>query len=135
MDNMSSKQNRNDRCACNSGKKYKICCINKANIVSKMEEYSAQSRELYNICCDNGCENLVDPTNWILNQDKMRMAWEKFKGEIKSDVFMNNNCFTTYMDFMYNTYPPNFGNKIKECYANNVDFDGANVFVQLGGKI
>ena len=72
---MNSKQKVNDKCLCDSGKKYKNCCINKKtsnvisenitnnldsnfirqNIINDMENYANKSQELYNICCNEDC--------------------------------------------------------------------------------
>jgi hypothetical protein len=114
--------------------------IDKQKLKIKMEIMNNVSKELYNKCLtDPGCENLVDPVNWIYNQDKMRTMWEMYKPTYKdqSNLFkmcIANNNFSKYMDFMYDTYPIGFGNKLKECYNKNIPFDGAQEFYSLSNK-
>ncbi len=133
----SSKQKSNDKCLCGSGKKYKKCCKNELiSIRNKMEEYSNKADELYKICINDGCDNLCNPTIWIFNQDKLRDSWEKYiKSTENLPEFiknsMLNNSYSNYMSFMYNTYPIGFGNKLKECYNNKIDCDGAEIFYKL----
>lgn len=132
---MSSKQKVNNRCLYKSGKN---CCM-KNNLTTQMENYYDESHKLYKRCCEDRCDGIVDPVNWIFNQDKMRVMWETYKQDVenKTEIIKNamlNNSFSKYMDFMYDTYPTGFGNKLKECYDNKINFDGAKIFYNLKNK-
>lgn len=142
---MSLKKKENNRCFCGSGKKHKNCCkiLNEEktndkllNLMIQMNSYADTAQELYKKCIDEGCNDCIDPNNWILNQDNMRDCWEnyKLKLEISPDFFRNvmlNNSFSNYMSFMYDTYPIGFGNILKEFYKNKIDCDGAMIFYNL----
>jgi hypothetical protein len=140
---MNSTQRVNEKCLCNSGKNYKKCCMNKTpqdtrllHIKEQMEYYSKKSNELYKACYDEGCNGIIDPVTWIFNQDKMRHAWETYKMNTEKSPenlrnVMLNNSFSKYMSFMYDTYPPGFGNKLKKCYDKKINFDGAEWFYNL----
>jgi len=55
----------------------------------------------------------INPATWIFNQTKMRTTWEKHKIAFDNlspvGVIMMNNPFSNYMKFMYDNYPPGFG--------------------------
>ena len=110
-----------------------------STIISEMQNYAIKSQELYKICCNEGCEGMICPTTWLFNQDSMRNTWETYIKNMdnKPDFFRNmmlNNSHSKYMLFMYDTYPPGFGNKLKECYDNKVDCNGAEIFWNLKKK-
>lgn len=110
--------------------------MEKQNIITKMEDYHDKSKELYKVCCEEGCENVINPILWIFNQDKMRYMYELHKKNIETQkepfkTIMLNNSLSKYMKFMYDTYPCGFGNEMKRCYDNNIEFDGANIFIKL----
>ena len=50
---MNNKQNRNDKCNCNSGKKYKHCCYSKDQVVSFTESPSKSGLEMMIIDKEN----------------------------------------------------------------------------------
>ena len=138
-----TKQKVNDKCLCGSGKKFKKCCINKTKeeillLMQKngneetrllMEKNGNEAHELYKICCDEGCDGLFDPVIWILNQNKMRCAWENYKLKLENEPeffknMMLNNSLSQYMSFMYNNYPSGLGDKLKERFnTTEVPFD------------
>lgn len=94
-------------------KQYKKDMNQKADIANKLYK-KALSESIEN-------KNLLDPVQWIFNQDKMRKAWEDYLLILndKPSAFKNimiNNSFGSYMQFMYDTYPPNFGKQLKEQY-------------------
>ncbi len=100
-----------------------------------MEEISKTANELYNDV-KRDCPSLPDPTQWILNQANMRMAWEKFyhttvkKSEpLQSMIF--RNPYSKYMRFMYHAYPPGFGVEIIQAYKEGRPFEGAVVYQRL----
>ena len=67
----------------------------------------------------------IDPVTWIYNQDKLRNTWEKFTEKsndlgIYTPILLDNE-FSKYMKFMYDSFPPGFGNLIKETISSNMD--------------
>ena len=104
-------------------------------LIQQMKKYGDKSEKLYQICLDDFCETVLDPTTWIYNQTGMRKSWENFKEEIiktkNIGKLMLNCSFSKYMKFMYDTYPEGFGDAIKNCYENNLDMDGAEIFHKL----
>jgi hypothetical protein len=107
-----------------------------SNIITDMQNYAIRSEELYKICLNEGCEGIIDPTTWLFDQDSMRYTWEKYIEEFenKPDIIkdmMLNNSYSKYMLFMYDTYPPEFGNKLKECHQKKIDCNGAYIFWKL----
>ena len=115
------------------------CQQSKDDVIKKMEEYGKKSEDLYKICVEECCDDLPDPITWIHNQDKMRSSWEDYNKDMSSmpDLMRNmmlNNSFSTYMSFMYDTYPDGFGRELKYCYDNNIVCDGAEIFIKLTSK-
>ena len=111
----------------------------KDDIIRKLEEYGKKSEELYQICVDECGDDLDAPISWIFNQDKMRSSWENYNEKMASmpELMRNimlNNSFSTYMSFMYDTYPVGFGKEFKYCYDNDTVFDGAEIFIKLTNK-
>jgi len=41
------------------------------------------------------------------------------------------NPYSKYMRFMYESYPPGFGDEIRRCFAEGKPFDGAVVYYHL----
>lgn len=104
-----------------------------------MKNYEITARKLYEQCIAEDCKGLVDPIQWIMNQDQMRMMWEKFvskfdhtSNKIITDVLLNNK-FSDYMKFMYQTYPAGYGNKLLEGFRKGGWVDGAEIFFTLRG--
>ena len=89
--------------------------------MTKLKQTADKAEELWAVCQDDGCDGLPNPTNWLYNQDSMRTMWESSK-ETQNNIFMElmfNNSYSQYMDFMYNNYPPGFGNKIRKCHKEH----------------
>lgn len=104
-------------------------------IRTRMEEISKTAHELYN-GVKRDCPSLPDPTQWILNQAVMRAAWEKsyHSAAKKSEPLQSmilRNPYSKYMRFMYNAYPPGFGDEIIQAYKEGRTFDGVAVYYRL----
>jgi hypothetical protein len=52
--------------------------------------------------------NIVDPPNWLFNQDKMRSMYEDSIDKPFHPLNMNNEL-KEYMKFMYNSFPSGYG--------------------------
>lgn len=85
-----------------------------------------------NICDEDTC--LIDPVVWISNQDMMREIWENFKNDCIGEMLINNS-FGTYMQFMYDSYPPNFQNETKRRIDEFGCMDGAEIYYDLTKKL
>mgnify|MGYP001318068589 CR=1 FL=1 len=101
----------------------------------KLEIMNDVSKKLHLECINDKCE-AIDPVNWIYNQDKMRDAWEKFKLDFNNKPeFIKNimlqNSFGRYMGFMYDNYPPGYGNEFKNCINKNIPIDGLKIYNEL----
>ena len=100
----------------------------------EMETLICKAEELYKVCLN--VDEILDPNNWLYNQDKMRTIWEQYKlGLANMSKFMRkgmlNNSYARYMEFMYDNYPAGFGNKLLECYDNNLDCNSIEIFNDL----
>lgn len=115
-------------CQKNDWKKHKQCCFFKNNsfmdvveklTVEKMNEYADRSDVLYkNLSEEMSIENSYlppCPNIWILNQDEMRKRWKVWKKIPSEQPF--ENSLTLYMNYMYEKYPPGYGNAIKRAFA------------------
>lgn len=80
-------------------------------------------------------QELPNPTNWIYNQNKMRGAWDNMRKEFAQNKLLKemmlNNSFGRYMEFMYNSYPPNFGSEIIRCEKEYGYCDRSKVYYNL----
>jgi hypothetical protein len=92
-----------------------------------LEDTFKLADEYYADAIKNG-SNVLDPEKWIDNQDKMRFLYEKFKNvtsEFKSmegfDNELSKNASYKYSNFMYEFFPPNYGNEFK-CWVDNFGF-------------
>ncbi len=94
-------------------------------LTSIMGKISEHAKVLWKRAIDEGCENLPDPSNWIFNQDTMREMrddWcaQKIKHTNSLLQFAySDNSFSDYMKFMYEHYPPQFGNTIIRLYQHS----------------
>ena len=107
----------------------------KTKIIKELVDKYDASEKLYNICVNDGCEDVTDPQNWLHNQDQMIDNWQKFKITCESqgpsgDELLNNS-FGKYMNHMCDTYPLGFGNRVLENYNNKVQSDGAEIYYEL----
>lgn len=84
---------------------------------------------------------LLDPSEWIANQTTMRTMWEKHETYLKTkntciSIFLRNNKFAEYMQFMYSAYPEKFGDTLKEQSQQQcILADNAEVYYMLQNKI
>lgn len=85
--------------------------------------------------------NLPDPVGWIRIQNKMRELWEShlncpLNGKSDFDLFINklmcsdSNSLYKYMNFMYNEYPPGFGEMLSDSYKKSIPFDRTEIFLR-----
>jgi len=107
----------------------------KTKVIKELVNKYDESEKLYNICVNDGCEDVVDPQNWLHNQDQMIDNWQKFKIICESqgpsgDILLNNS-FGKYMNHMCESYPLEFGNKVRENYNNKIQSDGAEIYYEL----
>lgn len=110
-----------------SDKKY-IEKINK--IKNKLIEIDKRSNLLYDKCKDTNIK-LLNPPEWLNYQNIMRRKWELFQKQLidVENDFQNliiNENVRKYMEWMYISYPPKWGEKIKEEY-----FDMAELYYEL----
>lgn len=91
-------------------------------------------KKLVNNVDDAHKEKILDPANWILNQSTMRSTWEKMRSEFEKtdsgELTNLNELLIEYMIFMYDSYPPNYYNKMIECKDGGY-CDGAEVYYDL----
>ena len=92
----------------------RIIMRNNANIADRL--YQNACKEIQ----DSNSEQLPNPVEWLYNQDSLRESWISYKDMMmlvspshELHNTMINNAFGKYMQFMYDTYPPNFGNSLK----------------------
>jgi len=104
-------------------------------IKKRMEEIAHTAEGLYN-SVTRDCPGLPSPTKWILNQANMRASWERYyhitnrKREPFRSIILRNS-YSKYMRFMYESYPPGFGDEIIQAYKEERPFDGAVVYYHL----
>ncbi len=106
-----------------------------APIRQKMQEISTTADGLYH-AAKRDCPGVPEPMGWILNQAAMRASWERFHAitDRKREPFrsiMLRNPYSKYMRFMYESYPPGFGDEIIAAYKEERPFDGAVVYYHL----
>lgn len=106
-------------------------------IRKKMEILNDISKQLYNDCIKETFNdiNILDPVNWLANQENMRKLYESY---INKTILSNNtltenlinNKLIKYMKFMYDNYPIGFGDElIKKC-KNKEIWDGAEIYYE-----
>ena len=106
-----------------------------APIRQRMQELSDAADGLYH-AAKRDCPGIPEPMGWILNQAAMRATWERFHAitDRKREPFrsiMLRNPYSKYMKFMYESYPPGFGDEIIQAYKEERPFDGAVVYYRL----
>jgi hypothetical protein len=110
--------------------------------VKHMRYLAEKAEELYEIVSnDVGIQHEggeVPPTVWIYNQTAFRKSFENYTNRLSGlslsiSRIMQNNCWYDYFHFMYTSYPPGFGDALKEAYITNATFDAAELFERLGG--
>jgi hypothetical protein len=125
------------------------------NIRKQLEAANTLSESLYTIFKleTNEQDKLysIDPIIWIYNQDTLRKKWEQYLNKCTfhnpdsyrhfnetMDAYLKermlNNAFARYFQFMYDFYPPGFGNAIVNGIKTNQPVDGAKLFYELKYK-
>ena len=131
----------NIKCTCGSGFKYKKCCMKKSyynysKLAEEMRTYAITATEMYNICIKEINNQVVDPIFWIYNQEKMRLSWEQYIDSLENvsgfmkETMLNNN-FAKYMQYMYDKYPPGYGNAIHKAYKAGIKLDAVDTYFNL----
>lgn len=110
-----------------------------------LAKISDEANVLYKNCEEEGGEDLMDPTVWLLNQDIMRRKWVDYKillqnvPEESKNELLNTNL-AKYMKFMFDSYPDGFGKKLFECCDNvqkpnvgkrNIKHDAVEIYLSL----
>lgn len=83
---------------------------------------------------ESDCPDLSDPLIWLLNQNEMRLSWQLYNEELNNTKFkskMLDTPFSKYMQFMYNTYPPGFGDILNKKYETTEKVDTAQIYHDL----
>jgi hypothetical protein len=104
-------------------------------IKKQMKDITNAAHALYN-SAKRDCPGIPNPTEWILQQDTMRASWERWytitnKKREPFRSIMLRNAYSKYMKFMYDSYPPGFGDEIMKAYQDGNPFDGVQTFLQL----
>jgi hypothetical protein len=109
----------------------------------ELEKKALKAEELYRKALSDigpDSQKLLDPTLWIMNQEKMRESWYEFlnipsNGTSFENIVLSNvmfkNSFSEYMQYMYDTYPIGFGKEVVKCYDNGLVCDGAKIYSKL----
>jgi len=80
------------------------------------------AERLFFDCLDDGLGDTMDPVSWLLNQEDMMELWEQ-------EDFPSIPSLLNYYSFMYNSFPPGIGKKLREnsvcceCYRELHDED------------
>ena len=100
-------------------------------IKNNLELNFTKSKELYSKCLDEDQENVIilEPSEWLYNQDTMRAIWEKYKNNTSSPFYTGS--YRKYFSFMYNSYPDGFGRIMSEKLSENLSIDGAEIYYEL----
>jgi len=106
-----------------------------AHIRQRMLEMSNTADGLYH-AAKRDCPGIPTPTEWILQQATMRASWERWytitnKKREPFRSIMLRNAYSKYMKFMYDSYPPGFGDEIMKAYQDGTSFHGVQTFLQL----
>ena len=86
----------------------------------RLEVTANIAEELYSKIKDKSSE-VPSPASWIYNQNIMRKIWEEFYSKACNNPeplrsFILGNAYSRYMKFMYDSYPPGFGDEILKSY-------------------
>ncbi len=104
------------------------------NISKKLEKMYDISFVLYKEAKKEN-NSILDPVNWINNQNQMRKSWEEFIEPFKNNESMRkvmlNNSFGAYMNFMYKSYPSGFGDELRKGWEKGTSIDGTLIYIKL----
>lgn len=93
----------------------------------QIQELYDEAERLYKVAYDEA-ENkklVLDPRNWLDNQNKMRESWELYKTNNHNVVC---DSFSRYMNYMYDKYPPGFGATIIDYQTKGLPIDGTLIY-------
>lgn len=145
-----TKQKPNERCKCESGKKYKKCChlINVNNDIQKLVNYdftqiNNKVVKLYNNTVKDG-QKVLNPNEYFERQAINRRLFELLDDKVE-DHYLREELETTsiylYFKFMYDNYPPridyfinhfkNNGDSSNENNENNGNYDILEIYYNL----
>jgi uncharacterized Zn finger protein (UPF0148 family) len=103
-----------------------------------MSQNWEKAQRLYNMMEIEMETEMPDPENWIFNQTQMRASHEKIKAASVSAnwLFRQSSgvqAMLSYSSFMYETYPPRWGDFLRVGMAEHdqIPFDAAKVFMFL----
>ena len=115
--------------------KHKTECFDRQSIESKLQEYNNTANQLFEICVSECNDGLPDPKRWICYQNEMRELWDEWNtNNVNEETLFTCNACKVYMDYMYKTYPPGFGENLKNAIRNSKEgeiIDGCKIFNQL----
>jgi len=131
-------------CQKSNWKHHKSECFDRKSLESQLQEYDNTAQKLFAICAPE-CDGLPNPTQWIYNQNEMRRLWDEWNESLQKanePLFQftfnsPSNAYKLYMDYMYITYPPGFGEKLRNAYTTSNEgeiIDGCKIFNQLMNK-
>ena len=129
-------------CQKSNWKHHKTECIDRKSLESQLQEYHKNAQKLFAICASE-CDGVPYPKLWICYQNEMRELWDEWNNNsqnINGSLFQCTspadtcNACKDYMNYMYTTYPPGFGESLKNAVRNAKEgeiIDGCKIFNQL----
>ena len=107
--------------------------MRRSDIVLKMTEIADKADELYKTCLYEGvsADTLPDPNTWLLNEQVMRDVLKNKVRLFFKDLDEDDNVLLEYLNFMNDSYPVDFGTKLRENYEKGIRTDGAVLYYEL----
>ena len=113
-----------------------------AKLSKRMRAIADRAEELYEqLSNDVGIQQEggepMNPNTWLWNQSSMGASFEMFRDRmsqspIVSAVLLSDaNPWYAYYNHMYTSYPPGFGDAIREAYETNSHFNAEDLFERL----
>ena len=113
--------------------KHKSECFDRQILESQLQEYHMNAQKLFAICASE-CDGVPHPKLWICYQKEMRELWDEWNNSSQNSPLDTCNACKNYMEYMYITYPPGFGESLKNALRNAKEgeiIDGCKIFNQL----
>lgn len=111
------------------------------DVRARMNKFADTANELYyDVMNDESCTDsqmVVDPVQWLYNQDQMRRMWEVMRKSKENPIaqFMFNTTLFKYMEHMYTKYPAGYGLRLRLAARSGRDVDTAKLYIScLRGK-